>query len=77
MGLHRRNSQRRYEHKHKKLPVRLVICNNNNKRLNELKQLIGLCFSALEVCMDRTQVTGWEDLLLQYRDETVYMGEAR
>lgn len=33
--------------------------------------------SASEVCLDRTQISGWKDLLLQHRDQAVHMGETR
>lgn len=41
-----------------------------------LKEIIYvLFFSSLEIPVDRTQITGWKDLLLQYRDQAVHMGE--
>lgn len=36
-----------------------------------------LFLSYSEVPVDRAQITGWEDLLLQYRDQAVHMGETR
>lgn len=33
--------------------------------------------SPAEVSMDRAQITGWKNILLQHRDQTIHMGETR